>query len=221
MDELVDLAALAATEAGRLLTEAEGHARLEVSTKTSATDMVTEVDRASERLVIDMIGRTRPHDSVLGEEGGHAVGTSGVRWVVDPLDGTTNYLYGYPVFAVSIAAEIDGATVVGVVHDPTNHETFTAIRGRGSFLDGARLEVRGAPAIATALVGTGFSYVAERRAWQAAVLRTLLPSARDIRRQQAREHDQLDPTEAEEVRRDRRRDRKGRSDRLREPPGTQ
>src|SRR5439155_1513789 len=99
-------------------------------------------------------------------EGGHSSGTSGVQWVIDPLDGTTNYLYGYPVFAVSVAAEIDGRVAVGVVHDPSRGETFTATRGGGAFLNGTRLIVAGAPTLATALVGTGFSYVGARRAWE-------------------------------------------------------
>jgi myo-inositol-1(or 4)-monophosphatase len=124
----------------------------------------------------------RPDDAVLGEEGGHASGTSGVRWVVDPLDGTTNYLYGYPSFAVSIAAESDGEMVVGVVHDPSRAETFTAMRGAGAFLNDRQLSVAGPPTLATALVGTGFSYVAARRLWQAAVLTHVLPAARDVRR---------------------------------------
>ena len=110
VDELLDLAAFAATEAGHLLTEAEGHARLEVSTKTSATDMVTEMDRASEALVTGTIHGARPDDGFLGEEGSRAAGTSGVRWIVDPLDGTTNYLYGFPAYSVSVAATITPST---------------------------------------------------------------------------------------------------------------
>jgi myo-inositol-1(or 4)-monophosphatase len=105
-----------------------------------------------------------------------------VQWIIDPLDGTTNYLYGYPTFAVSIAAEIDGEPAVGVVHDPSRGETFSAVRGRGALLNGERLHVRRAPALATALVATGFSYVGLRRAWQAALLTNVLPVARDIRR---------------------------------------
>ena len=182
LDDLLALAVDAAGAAGKLLAERLHGARTEIGTKSSATDMVSEVDRASERLVIDRIHAARPDDAVLGEEGGHAAGTSGVRWVIDPLDGTTNYLYGYPLFGVSIAAEVDGSTAVGVVHDPSRGETFTAIRGRGSFLDGVRLEVGGPPTLATALVGTGFSYASERRAWQAAVLSHVLPATRDIRR---------------------------------------
>src|SRR4051794_30483606 len=182
MDELLDLAVLAATEAGRLLTEAEGHARLEVSTKTSATDMVTEMDRAAEALVTGTIHGARPDDGFLGEEGSREEGTSGVRWIVDPLDGTTNYLYGFPAYAVSVAAAVEGVIVAGVVHDPVHRETFTAASGRGAFVDDRRLAVVGAPTLATALVGTGFSYSATRRAQQGALLAQLLPAVRDIRR---------------------------------------
>jgi fructose-1,6-bisphosphatase/inositol monophosphatase family enzyme len=105
-----------------------------------------------------------------------------VRWVIDPLDGTTNYLYGFPSFAVSIAAELDGQALLGAVHDPVHGETFTALVGRGSRRNGQPLRVRGAGELATALVGTGFAYQAQRRAAQAAVLARVLPEVRDIRR---------------------------------------
>ena len=182
--ELLAVAVSAAHAAGRLLLDSRSRTRLDVDTKSSATDMVTEVDRASEALVLATIRSARPDDAVLGEEGGHATGTSSVRWVVDPLDGTTNFLYGLPIYGVSIAAEVDGEPAVGVVHDPNRNETFSAIRGRGAFLNGAPIVVNGAPALrlATALVGTGFGYVAERRAWQAAVMTRVLPAVRDIRR---------------------------------------
>src|SRR3954470_13599070 len=112
LDALRDLAVAAATDAGRLLLDGLHRHRTAVDTKSSATDMVTEMDRAAETLVVNRILQGRPNDAVLGEEGGHSSGTSGVRWVVDPLDGTTNYLYGYPSFAVSIAAESGDETLV-------------------------------------------------------------------------------------------------------------
>lgn len=182
LNALLDIALGAATAAGRLLLDRRTVARTDVGTKSSATDMVSEVDRASEALVVEAITRRRPDDAILGEEGGHATGTSGVRWIIDPLDGTTNYLYDFPMFSVSVAAEVDGDIVVGVVHDPCRAETFTATRGGGAFLDGRPLRVGGPPTLATALVATGFSYVAARRAWQAGVLTHVLPAARDIRR---------------------------------------
>jgi myo-inositol-1(or 4)-monophosphatase len=181
-DGLLGLAVDLARQAGTLLIEGLQRSRTEVHTKSSRTDMVTEMDLASQASIVDGLQRARPHDAVLGEEGAARDGTSGVRWVIDPLDGTTNYLYGFPSFAVSIAAELEGRAVVGVVHDPLHTETFTAIAGRGARRNGQRLAVGGATELATALVGTGFAYQAETRARQAAVLTRVLPSVRDIRR---------------------------------------
>lgn len=180
---LLDLAVQAATAAGHLLRDGQAAVPTDVSTKTSLTDMVSELDRASEALIAAMILGARPGDAVLGEEGGlTGAGTSGVRWVVDPLDGTTNYLYGYPAWGVSIAAEVDGAAVAGVVFDPTHDELFTAVAGEGSFCNGRRLRVGGPPTLATALVGTGFGYDAAVRARQGAEVAGVLPQVRDIRR---------------------------------------
>ncbi|MFN2606269.1 MAG: inositol monophosphatase family protein [Acidimicrobiales bacterium] len=180
--ELLDLAVAVASEAADLLAGGQASARADVATKTSATDMVTDMDRASEALVVGRLLGARPHDAVLAEEGASRDGTSGVRWVVDPLDGTTNYLYGHPTFGVSIAAELDGRTLVGVVADPTRGEIFTATAGRGAYLNGRRLAVSGGTDLASALVATGFSYVAERRARQARLLVHVLPRVRDVRR---------------------------------------
>jgi myo-inositol-1(or 4)-monophosphatase len=179
--ELLALATSLAAEAAQLLRDGLDHVH-DVDTKSSLTDMVTASDRASERLVVDGIRAARPDDGILGEEGTADSGTSGVRWVIDPLDGTTNFLYGLPAFAVSIAVEVDGTTEVGVVVDAARHETFTAVRGRGAHLDGRRLRVNGADQLATALIGTGFSYDAARRARQGAVVAQVLPLVRDIRR---------------------------------------
>jgi myo-inositol-1(or 4)-monophosphatase len=144
--------------------------------------LVTEIDRASEALIVSGLREARPGDAIVGEEGTADPGTSGVRWLVDPLDGTTNYLYGYRAFAVSIAAEIDDKVVVGVVADASNGEVFTAVRGAGAHCDGRALQMADHVDLATALVGTGFSYLAERRARQARVLTAVLPAVRDIRR---------------------------------------
>lgn len=154
----------------------------EVETKSSLTDVVTAFDRASERLIVDGIRAARPDDGILGEEGTSDAGTSGVRWVVDPLDGTTNFLYGIPAFAVSIGVEVDGRVEAGVVVDVGRGETYTARRGGGAWLDGRRLRRRDADDLATSLVGTGFAYDAGRRAQQGAVVAGLLPLVRDIRR---------------------------------------
>src|SRR5262245_48453679 len=115
VDELLELATRLASEAAALLVDGLGRARTDVRSKSTRTDMVTEMDRTSEHLIVDGILAARPDDGVLGEEGASTEGRSGVRWLVDPIDGTTNYLYGHPGFAVSIAAQLDGETVAGVV----------------------------------------------------------------------------------------------------------
>jgi myo-inositol-1(or 4)-monophosphatase len=159
--------------------------RAEVSTKSTGTDMVTEMDRASEVLISEALLGARPDDGILGEEGAHQAGTSGVRWVVDPLDGTTNYLYGFPGFNVSIAAEIDGEAAVGVVYDVVRDELFSAVRGGGATRNGEPIRASEQTELAHALVGTGFSYEPERRRRQAQALVRVLPRVRDIRRQGA------------------------------------
>jgi len=181
LDELLGLALSVAAEAGRLLRD-ERPADLDVGTKSSPTDVVTVMDRRSERLVAERIRAARPGDGLLGEEGSSTEGTTGVRWVVDPLDGTVNYLYGLPGWSVSIAAEVDGVVAVGVVEVPTYGETFAAVLGRGATRDGRPVRVSGCTDLARALVATGFGYDAGRRARQAAVVARVLPRVRDIRR---------------------------------------
>ena len=180
-DDLLALATDLARRAGALaLSMREG---IEVQeTKSTPTDVVTAADAAGERLVVEGIRAARPGDGVLGEEGADDVGTPGVRWVVDPVDGTVNFLYGIPQWAVSIAAEVDGEVVVGVVHDPAKDELWSAARGRGAALNGRPVRCSGATELSQALVATGFSYDARRRAVQAQHLTTLLPRVRDIRR---------------------------------------
>ena len=193
---LLRIAVAAAAEAGRLLASWRGDERPEViHTKSSPTDVVTEMDRRSEALITGRIRAHRPADAVLGEEGGQtAGGTAGpggdaaarVRWIVDPLDGTVNYLYGLHDWAVSIAAEVDGTIVAGVVEVPRHGETFTAAAGQGAWLHRGAATVAlhctsGVP-LAQALVGTGFGYDAGRRQVQGEVVAALLPYVRDIRR---------------------------------------
>ncbi|MGH9265798.1 MAG: inositol monophosphatase family protein [Acidimicrobiales bacterium] len=182
LHQLLDLAETLARSAGDLLLEGAGGLRVDVTTKSSGTDMVSEMDRASETLIVDGILAARPDDAILGEETGGRDGTSGVRWVIDPLDGTTNYLYRHPIWAVSIGVEVDGQVEVGVVAAPGLQEVFTAVRGKGAWLNGDPIAVSEETDLASALVGTGFAYVASRRAAQAAVLPHLLPAVRDIRR---------------------------------------
>ncbi|HET6793983.1 MAG TPA: inositol monophosphatase family protein, partial [Acidimicrobiales bacterium] len=181
-DQLLALALQAATDAGALLVEALDQGPARVEAKSTPTDPVSDLDRASEKIVVDTIRAARPGDSFLAEEGGEATGSSGVRWVIDPLDGTVNYVYRFPAFAVSVAAEVDGAPAVGVVHDPQRGETFTAVAGRGAFLGGRRLRVNRPLDLAVSLVGTGFAYDAGVRARQGRVIADVLPRVRDIRR---------------------------------------
>jgi len=178
---LLDLAVAVARRAGDLLVSGRPRT-LDVDTKSSPTDVVTEMDRAAERLIVAALNAARPDDGVLGEEGADAAGSSGVRWVVDPIDGTVNYLYDLPGWAVSIAASVDGESVAGVVHVPSQGETFTAVRGQGARRNGEPIRCNAAPTLDRALVGTGFGYDAHRRATQAEVLRQLLPRIADIRR---------------------------------------
>jgi myo-inositol-1(or 4)-monophosphatase len=182
LDGLLALATRLARDSGSFLIEHLHLERTLVETKSSLTDMVTEIDRASEALLVGGIRADRPDDGILGEEGTHTSGTTGVVWVIDPLDGTTSYIYGYPAFAVSVAVQRDGETVIGVVHDPTHGETFEAVAGRGATVNGSAIAVSAREDLATALVGTGFGYGTDRRVAQAAILTTVLPRVRDIRR---------------------------------------
>lgn len=176
------LATSIAEEAAALLRDGLGRVRTDVRTKSTGTDMVTEMDRAAEALIVRRLTEARPDDGLLGEEGTHVAGTSGVRWVFDPLDGTTNYLYELPGFSVSIAAEVGGTTVAGVVHDVVRDECFSAVAGAGATRDGAPIGPSGETELGLALVATGFSYDPDRRAKQAAVVAQVIPHLRDIRR---------------------------------------
>lgn len=181
--ELAEAALRAAQAAAGLLADAVGRPRRHVDVKSSATDMVSEVDRGAEELVTGILAQLRPEDGLLGEEGSSKPGTTGIRWVVDPLDGTTNFLFGIPQFSVSVAAEIAERPVVGVVIDPSRRETWAARSGGGAWCNGLRCRVAaGRSTLPTALVSTGFGYQAERRAWQARVAATVIPRVRDLRR---------------------------------------
>jgi myo-inositol-1(or 4)-monophosphatase len=153
-----------------------------VGTKSSATDLVSDADREAEQAITSLLRSDRPDDGLLGEEGAEAGGSSGRRWVVDPLDGTTNFVYGYPAWCVSVALEDERGALVGVVHDPSRAETFRAERGSGAWLDGEPIRVRDHDDLATALVATGFGYDAAVREAQAEVIQRALPRLRDIRR---------------------------------------
>jgi myo-inositol-1(or 4)-monophosphatase len=184
-----DLAALAidaAKEAGELLLARHGRVAV-VQTKSSPTDVVTEMDHAAEQLIRDRLLAARPADAILGEEGGQT-GAGPVRWIVDPLDGTVNYLYGLPGWAVSVAAEVGGVVVAGVVCVPLQRATFTATLGGGAWLESAwersprRLACNHGVALSDALIATGFGYSSGQRAKQGRVVAAMLPRVRDIRR---------------------------------------
>ena len=186
--DLLALAAGIALEAGRLLASFEGRVSV-AATKSSPTDVVTEMDERAEALIRLRIGAARPADAILGEEGGQTGDTSDapVRWVIDPLDGTVNYLYGLRDWAVSIAAEVAGVIVAGAVFAPRAGELFTASLGGGAWLSsggGPRAALRCGPGVplGQALVATGFGYRAQRRKVQGEVVAAILPQVRDIRR---------------------------------------
>jgi myo-inositol-1(or 4)-monophosphatase len=178
----LELAERAARAAGDVLMSYYGRPPEGLASKSSETDLVSDADREAERAIRNLLGAERPDDGLLAEEGSHAPGSSGRRWLVDPLDGTINFLYGFPAWAVSVALEDAGGVAVGVVYSPVHGETFSAVRGEGARLNGHPLRVREPRALESAMVATGFSYEAARRAEQAEVIRRLLPSARDIRR---------------------------------------
>ena len=175
----------AARTAGALLLAGRDEP-LDVSTKSTRTDVVTQMDTAAEASIVAAILAAFPEDGLLGEEGADRPGSSGARWIIDPLDGTVNYLYGLPGWAVSIAVEVDGRVEVGVVEVPVYGQTYVAVRGQGAvrWAQGAahRVVPNEPPALAQALVATGFGYAAERRAAQARTLAAVLPAVRDIRR---------------------------------------
>lgn len=188
LDAMHELAVDIALEAGALARKRREEGVAVAATKSSLADIVTEADREVEALIRSRLERERPRDGFLGEESGTADGSSGVTWVVDPIDGTVNYAYGIPAYAISIAAvegELDPLSwrsLVGVVHNPATHETFHAKAGEGAFLGDRRLEVTQEWPDAGAMIATGFSYDAERRAEQFAILSQVMPIARDVRR---------------------------------------
>ncbi len=178
--ELLDVAVEAARAAGaQLLTR--WRRPLDVGTKSTPTDPVTDADVSAEQAIRDVLGRRRPSDSILGEEGGET-GDGALRWVVDPLDGTVNYLYGLPTFAVSVAVEDADGGIAAVVLDPVSDELFSATRSGAPLSNGEPIVPSGCDSLDRALVGTGFGYEPEVRALQAQVVSRVLPRARDIRR---------------------------------------
>jgi myo-inositol-1(or 4)-monophosphatase len=178
----VELAERAARAAGRGLMGYYGRAPQGLGAKTSVTDPVSDADCEAERAIQELLRRERPGDGLLAEEGSRAEAESGRRWIVDPLDGTVNFLYRIPIWTVSVAIEDDAGAVAGVIHDPNQDDTFTALRGGGAELNGHSITVSSQEDLAQALIGTGFAYDARIRAVQAEVVHRLLPQVRDVRR---------------------------------------
>jgi myo-inositol-1(or 4)-monophosphatase len=155
---------------------------LSVAAKSTATDLVTDVDRATERWLVDELARRRPGDAILGEEGGRHAGRTDVRWLLDPIDGTVNFVLGIPHYAVSVAAEVDGVVVAGAVANPVSGETYRARAGGGAYLGEQRLTGPREVPLQRAVVATGFGYDAGLRARQVAAVAPMLPQLADIRR---------------------------------------
>jgi len=179
--ELLALASDLALQAGRVHSEGRRQA-LTLETKSSPTDVVSQVDKEAERLIVERLRAERPGDSLLAEEGSLLTGDSGVGWVVDPLDGTTNYVYGYPAYAASLAVEVAGRTAVGVVYDSSSGRLYRAVAGHGAVCDDRPIRARCESDLSRALVATGFSYDAAQRVRQGAVVAAAVGSIRDIRR---------------------------------------
>jgi myo-inositol-1(or 4)-monophosphatase len=180
--ELLRLALDIAREVGAELARARRAGVPPAATKSTATDMVTEMDVWAEKHIVERLLLARPDDGIIGEEGTAIIGTSGISWCIDPIDGTTDYLYGHPGYSVSIAATVDDEPVVGVVVDPELDHTFSAVRGRGAWRDNVPIRASTVDDLAVALVGTGFSYDRGRRGRQGEILARVLPHVRDVRR---------------------------------------
>ncbi len=181
MTELLTLATAIAHEAGAGLRDAFGRT-LTISAKSTPTDLVSEADVATERLIRARIEAARPDDAIMGEEGDDRPGTSGLRWVVDPLDCTEYFLFGIPLWWLSFACEDEHGALAGVVYDPMRDETWAATRDGDATLDATPIRAPRRDGLATALVATGFGYDAAVRDSQARVVARLLPQVRDVRR---------------------------------------
>ena len=189
---LAETASTLARMAGEVVRSLRASGVNVADTKSSPIDVVTAADRESERLLTEELLARRPHDGILGEEGASVRGVSPITWVVDPIDGTVNYLYDLPGYAVSVAATVEDSgplatvdgrrAVAGAVYLPSSDEMFTAWEGGGAFLNGAPLQGPPEKPLESSLVATGFGYTVERRTEQAEVIRHLLPRVRDIRR---------------------------------------
>lgn len=189
-ESLARLASRVATEAGDRVRELRRGGVTLAGLKSSTIDMVTEADRQAEQMIVSALLAERPDDGLLGEEGAGAEGTTGITWVIDPIDGTTNYFYDIPAYSVSIAATVPDPewtaegmrTIAGAVYNPSTGELFTAWEGGGATLNGALITISGQTELSQTLVGTGFGYTVERKLEQLEMAQRLLPKIRDLRR---------------------------------------
>jgi len=178
--ELRDIALKIALEVGKLLSDRPENFNL--SEKSGVLDFATQMDQASEELITDLIKKIRPNDSILGEEGATKTGESGYTWVIDPIDGTVNYLYGVPGWCVSIAVKHDDNVVAGVVHAPSLGKTWSAVLNQGAECNGKAIKCNEPIALSKSLIGTGFSYDLSSRVVQGEMFNHLITRIRDIRR---------------------------------------
>ncbi len=177
---ILELALGIAHQAGKLLMNRP--ASWNLTEKSTAIDFATQMDTASEKLIVDAILAARPHDGIIGEEGASREGTSGLTWIIDPIDGTVNYFYGLPGWNISIAVKDETGVLVGVVHAPSIMSTWHAVRGEGAYLNEIRLECNNPVLLNHALIATGFAYEIKDRAHQIEIVDRLIPMIRDIRR---------------------------------------
>jgi myo-inositol-1(or 4)-monophosphatase len=179
-ERLLQLAEEIAIKAGQLLMLRPSN--FELNQKSGALDFATQMDHESEKLIVDAILEARPEDGIIGEEGASRTGSSGYTWIIDPIDGTVNYLYGIPGWCISIAIKDELGSLIGVVHAPSIQMTWKGIRGSGAFCNGTPISCNEPVPLNRALIATGFAYDIERRKPQADFVRELLPKIRDIRR---------------------------------------
>ncbi len=156
--------------------------KTDIEKKSSSSDYVTSLDRQIESGIVQFIRKNRANDGILGEEGASRSGTSGIRWIIDPIDGTSNFVYSIPYFSISIAIEAEGEIVAGVVADLSSNDIFDAVKGHGSRCNNEIITVNDNDSLESAIVTTGFSYRPERREFQGGMLQHILPRIGDIRR---------------------------------------
>lgn len=182
LSELLEIAKRVASLAAAVHRRAMEEGKFNVDTKSSTCDLVTEIDREAERELVTAIRAARPDDGIIGEEGANFSGSSGVCWILDPLDGTTNFVHQYPAHSVAVGIEIDKLRVIGVVHDTVSNRVYAGVVGEGATCDGKPITVRNEANLKEALIGTGFLPDEDVRRLQADLLRQILPRVRDVRR---------------------------------------